>query len=335
MIEPPLGKPWLLYALLAGSMTLNVYLLVQGPGDDDDEGVAVHEPAPHPSAAPSADAPVADATTPEADATPEPRQPPPYDRVTAEVEHSLARTFQREMGDDGNALSAVYARLFMWDLDLRRELQAGDGVDVLYTRVEDEWTIEAAMLHSRKLGNTIEAYRWQAPGDAHASYWTPEGTEISYRLVDGPLHDYEQITSLLKDRPSHRGMDFKTPVGTPVYSPQAGKVTRVNWNRQYNGNCVEVRYTDGVVAKFLHLDDVLVSEGQTLAAGEQMALSGNTGRSTAPHLHYELAKRGRTLDPIDYHGTRRRQLSDSDREAMLAATAGLRQILDGPAVAQR
>ena len=67
--------------------------------------------------------------------------------------------------------------------------------------------------------------------------------------MDGPLDEYEQITSLLKDRPNHKGMDFKTPVGTPVKAPASGTVTRINWNWHANGDCVELKLADGTLAK--------------------------------------------------------------------------------------
>ncbi len=95
--------------------------------------------------------------------------------------------------------------------------------------------------------------------------------------------------------------------------PRSGSVVRTDWNTRFNGNCVEVRYDDGTMARFLHLSETSVSAGQRLATGAKLGLSGNTGRSTNPHLHYELERSGRILDPIDYHGTERRTLPAADR----------------------
>jgi murein DD-endopeptidase len=253
--------------------------------------------------------------------------------VTGRVEHSLARTFQEEAGEDGDALTSVFTRLFVWDLDMRRDLQAGDTVAVLWRRGADgQPEIAAASLRSSKLGRTIASYHWQAPGDPFPSYWHLDGNEVSLRLKDGPIAQYEQITSLLKDRPTHKGMDFKTPVGTEVVAPRAGTVTRSNWNWKANGNCIEVRYDDGVLAKFLHLNENRVKRGDRVTAGQVIALTGNTGHSTAPHLHYQLDRGNKTLDPLDYHGTVRRSLDPEQVavlrrdvagfEAMLAENAG-------------
>ena len=85
-------------------------------------------------------------------------------------------------------------------------------------------------------------------------------------------------------------MDFKAPVGTPVYMPWAGTVKRVNWNWKYNGNCLEISTPDGKLVRFLHLQELdgSLKAGMKVKAGQRIADSGNTGRSFAPHLHYEL-----------------------------------------------
>jgi murein DD-endopeptidase MepM/ murein hydrolase activator NlpD len=253
----------------------------------------------------------------------------------AKVSHSLSRTFTQAVGSDGPALSAVFARLFVWDVDLRRDLLAGDRVEVLWRKdADDKVEIAAARLHTARHGKTLSAFRWQLPGDAHASYWAEDGTEAALRLENSPMNIYEQITALLKDRPTHAGMDFKADTGTPVVSPFDGKVTRINWHWRGNGNCVEVRYADGVMAKFLHLSEIQVKVGQTVSAGETLALSGNTGRSTAPHLHYQVERRGHVVDPVDYHGTSRRQLSSAAMKRFSREMTRLEGLMGGELAAR-
>ncbi len=250
--------------------------------------------------------------------------------LRAEVTHSLARTFQRALPDDApaDAVAAVASRLLVWDLDLRRDLQKGDRIELAW-RVGEDGQVEVPVLRYRsgKLGRTLEAYRFQAPGDRWPSWWDATGREVPRRLAAGPLDEYEQVTSLLKDRPSHHGMDFKTPVGTPVKSPKAGTVTRVNWNTRANGKCVEVRYADGTRAIFLHLSEVDARPGQFVAAGTVIGKTGNTGHSTAPHLHYQLERGKRVIDPIAYHGAVRRELPASVRAAFEAERERLADLL--------
>jgi murein DD-endopeptidase MepM/ murein hydrolase activator NlpD len=158
--------------------------------------------------------------------------------------------------------------------------------------------------------------------------------EVPYRLKVSPIQHYEQITALLKDRPNHHGMDFKAPIGTPTVSTRDGTIVRTNWNTHANGGCVEIRYPDGVKAKYLHLSEVRVRPGDQVRSGEVVGLSGNTGRSTAPHLHYQLDRSEKILDPIDYHGKQRRQLGQADVQQLQEAAARLDSVL-GQAVAKR
>jgi len=322
LIDPPDGRPWALLVLCGGSLLLNVVLAsslwMAEPMTGEVQSVAdVAEAAE--AVAPEV-AVVAEAVPPDAKAelldTPPTVQPDDgLIRVHAPVTHSLARTFQNTAGEHADVVSAVYARLFVWDLDLRRDLQRGDEVAVAYEWDGELAHIPVASYRSNKLGKTLRAYRFTATGDTYASWWNEDGVEAARRLKVSPLRDYEQVTSLLKDRPTHKGMDFKVPVGIEVLSPKSGTVVRTDWNWTYNGNCAEVRYDDGTLARFLHLSETTTKAGQRLAAGGVVGLSGNTGRSTAPHLHYELEKAGKVVDPVKYHGIEQRKLSASDMQA--------------------
>jgi murein DD-endopeptidase MepM/ murein hydrolase activator NlpD len=338
LIDPPDGRPWALLALCGASLCLNVLLLAKMVFTD-------RQPAAEPialveGADPSAPEIAADQVVEEGDGgtgsvivegpVEEPAAEPVPEGVrvvSAQVTHSLARAFRAAVPEHADVVSAVYARLFFWDLDLRRDLQKGDGIAVGY-----EWDGELAHIHvatyeSKKLGRSFRAYRFQASGDTFPSWWDEEGQEVGRRLKHGPLDQYEQVTSLLRDRPNHKGMDFKVPTGAVAMAPRAGTVVRVNWNLAYNGDCVEMRYDDGTLARFLHLSAVDVRAGQRVAAGDRIGLSGNTGRSTAPHLHYELERGGRILDPVEYHGLVRRALPAGDLEAFRAQAARLDRIL--------
>ena len=131
-------------------------------------------------------------------------------------------------------------------------------------------------------------------------------------------------------------MDWKAPVGTPTYAPKSAKVTRVNFgNFKYNGNCVELQFSDGTLAKYLHLEKASVKEGQTVKVGDTVGYVGNTGRSTAPHLHYQLNKGSRVLDPVQYHGTYRRKIQDADVVSFLSDIGPIINAMDSQVVAER
>lgn len=242
------------------------------------------------------------------------------------VRGSMAAALVPALGEDGSQVAARYARIFMWDLDVRTDVVPGDTMKVMWrTDAAGDVEIGAARYTSQRLGRTLHAFRFRAPDDRYASYWDHEGVEVPRRLKAGPLRDYEQITALLKDRPTHRGMDFKAAVGTPVVAPRAGVVSRVDWKLSGNGRCLELRFDDGVIAKFLHLSEVKVARAARVKPGQVVALTGNTGRSTAPHLHYQLDRAGKTLDPIDYHGASRRHLPTAALAAYKAEVAKLKK----------
>ena len=293
--------------------------------------------APGPQPVPAAVA------TPDAGAGPSPILPPPtvnpgqrtcgpWRSVEVVLKSSIAGALGAAVPDGGDQLAAHYARIFMWDLDLRKDLVPGDAISVLWRRTPaGELEIGAASYHSQRLQRTLRAHRFLQPQDIHPSYWDDEGQEIPRRLKASPLAQYEQITALLKDRPTHRGMDFKAPTGTEVLAPRAGTVTRRDWKLRGNGRCLEIRFDDGVLAKFLHLSVLKAAAGARVRPGQVVALTGNTGRSTAPHLHYQLERGSRTVDPIDYHGWERRRLVGQALTDFKAGVARMATVCTGSA----
>ena len=100
----------------------------------------------------------------------------------------------------------------------------------------------------------------------------------------------------------HKGIDWATPTGTPVYASCGGTVAKAGWGSGY-GYVVYINHEDGRQTRYAHLSKVLVSAGQTVKQGDRIALSGNTGISTGPHLHFEMKLNGVLLDPaypLDY-----------------------------------
>lgn len=97
----------------------------------------------------------------------------------------------------------------------------------------------------------------------------------------------------------HKGLDFACPVGTAIMASRGGKVIRAGWGSGY-GYCVYIQHPDGVVTRYGHLSKVLVSQGQNVSQGEKIALSGNTGVSSGPHLHFEILIGGAQVNPLNY-----------------------------------
>ncbi|MFO0582987.1 MAG: M23 family metallopeptidase [Anaeromyxobacter sp.] len=262
------------------------------------------------------------------------------------LEEAVARAIPPADRDLAEQLTQVVNRLLVWDLRVSREAVRGDRLEVLYRRAgtvvpdgaaRPEPVVLAARYTSQKLGRTLEAWRFQAPGEKWPRYYRTDGHELEERLVDAPLDDYDQVTSLLRDGRRHEGIDFRTPVGTPVKAPFDGVLERKNWNWRANGNCLELRdVATGRVAKLLHLDELPkeLKPGARFSKGALIARSGNSGHSFAPHLHYQLEDAsGRVLDPFEIHRTTRRALPDAARPAFDAERARLAAALGDDALA--
>lgn len=99
----------------------------------------------------------------------------------------------------------------------------------------------------------------------------------------------------------HKGLDFGVPVGTACRASRAGTVVSAGWNGGY-GYCVLIDHGDGVRTRYAHLSSIQCSVGQYVEQGEVVALTGNTGDSTGPHIHFEIIVNGTAVDPASYLG---------------------------------
>ena len=98
---------------------------------------------------------------------------------------------------------------------------------------------------------------------------------------------------------NHRAIDWATPTGTAIWASSGGTVTVAGWQSGY-GYVVYINHPDGNQTRYGHLSKILVSVGQQVKQGQKIALSGNTGRSTGPHLHFELRVNGTPVNPFNY-----------------------------------
>ena len=95
----------------------------------------------------------------------------------------------------------------------------------------------------------------------------------------------------------HEGIDVTAPMGTPIEAPAAGQVLDAGWEAGY-GNTVTIDHGFGTITKFAHASKILVRDGQRVSRGQKIALVGNSGLATGPHLHYEVHVNGRPVDPL-------------------------------------
>ena len=135
--------------------------------------------------------------------------------------------------------------------------------------------------------------------DAVVAVGTPVLATGSSSMI-APVSDYT-FTSAFKFRNGrqHKGVDLAVPEGTPVYASDSGTVIVAEWSDSY-GNYVIIDHENGFKTVYAHNSSLLVQEGQTVTKGTMIALSGNTGNSTGPHVHFEIRYNDTAVDPELY-----------------------------------
>ncbi|WP_373635392.1 DUF5930 domain-containing protein [Yoonia sp. SS1-5] len=97
----------------------------------------------------------------------------------------------------------------------------------------------------------------------------------------------------------HAGADFAGPIGTPIYATADGVVTNASWSSGY-GRLIKIRHEFGIETRYAHLNAMDVKVGQRVSRGDRIGAMGNSGRSTGPHLHYEVRVGGEPVNPMIY-----------------------------------
>lgn len=125
----------------------------------------------------------------------------------------------------------------------------------------------------------------------------PTGTPVKggYNLSSGYGLRIDPFTQAMA---KHEGLDFAAPVGTPIIASAHGVISRAGWDSQY-GNVVEINHAEGFKTRYAHASQLLVRTGQTVKKGDMIAKVGNTGRSSGPHLHYEVIRAGAHINPAN------------------------------------
>ena len=137
-----------------------------------------------------------------------------------------------------------------------------------------------------------------------------------------------RIHPIYKVRKMHYGMDFTAPVGTPVYSTGDGKVLEVSGSKRSRsgfGLVIKIDHDYGYETIYAHLNSFNVKVGQVVKRGELIGYVGNTGGSTAPHLHYEVHRNGSAVNPQHYYF---KDLTPQEYERMIAISSNIGQTLD-------
>ena len=134
-----------------------------------------------------------------------------------------------------------------------------------------------------------------------------------------------RIDPFTKMRTMHFGMDFSAKTGTPIYATGDGKVVRADNRAAGFGNHVRINHGFGYESIYAHMSRITVKRGYKVKRGDLIGYVGNTGRSVAPHLHYEIIKDGKKINPINFYSG---SLSPDEFEMLVNLASQENQSLD-------
>ena len=184
------------------------------------------------------------------------------------------------------------------------KLKNGDSFAILVRReyindtVTDIGNVEGILIESNKRYYAIQA--------SDGRYYSNHGETLTKGFARQPLLFTARVSSPFNPRRlhpitkrvrPHNGVDFGIPMGTPIIAPSDGVVEHVAFQAKGAGRYIKIRHGH-ITTVYMHLSKPLVKKGQTVRKGERIALSGNSGGSTGPHLHYEFHINGRPVNPM-------------------------------------
>lgn len=231
-----------------------------------------------------------------------------FERVRGTIDNSLYGAAERRGVPVGIIMELI--RLYSWDVDFQRDIQPGDGFEIFFERVynsagaavKEGEIVQAAMTLS---GAELRLYRYELD-DGTIDYFDEKGQSVRKALLRTPV-DGARLSSgygkrkhpVLGYTKMHRGVDFAAPSGTPIVAAGDGVIEVAGRNGAY-GKYVRIRHNQEYKTAYAHLKGFRkgVRQGRRVRQGDIVGYVGSTGRSTGPHLHYEVHRNGRQTNPM-------------------------------------
>lgn len=229
--------------------------------------------------------------------------------IGAKVETSLYAS-ALALGATAREIEAL-ADAFSYDVDFQRDVRAGDHFELVFERWYDDegntvrtGNLLFVSLESRRGPRAF--YSFIAPGDTEEDWYDAEGKSARRFLMRTPINGARLSSGygmrrhpILGYSRMHRGTDFAAPTGTPILAAGEGTVVRASPFGSY-GNYIRIRHGDGYETSYAHLSRFArgMRTGMRVRQGQVIGYVGTTGRSTGPHLHYEVMRRGQQVNPM-------------------------------------
>jgi murein DD-endopeptidase MepM/ murein hydrolase activator NlpD len=215
-------------------------------------------------------------------------------------------------------------RALSFDVDFQRDIQPGDSYEVLFERYRDETgrvAKEGSMLRAALIlsGKRHVIYR-HVDRSGTVDYFNERGESVRKALLKTPI-DGARLTSgfgtrmhpILGYSAFHKGVDFGAPSGTPIQAAGDGVIEALGWHGGY-GNYIRIRHNGEYSTAYAHMSRFAAGlrDGVRVRQGQVIGYVGSTGRSTGPHLHYEILRRGAQVNPTGVQFPTGRKLEGND-----------------------
>ncbi len=236
-----------------------------------------------------------------------------------------------------SSVVAEVIRLYSLNVDFQRDIQPGDTLEVMYEGHETEegdYARYGDLLYASLSvhGREIPIYRYETQGGM-VDYFGPDGMSTRKTLMKTPI-DGARISSgfgmrrhpILGYSKMHKGMDFSAPTGTPIYAAGNGTVEYAGRFSSF-GNYIRVKHNGQLKTAYAHLHKIKsgVRVGSRVKQGQIIGYVGTTGRSTGPHLHYEVMVHNKQVNPKSVDLPTGEQLGGRDLKRFKAMVGNIRQ----------
>jgi murein DD-endopeptidase MepM/ murein hydrolase activator NlpD len=230
-------------------------------------------------------------------------------RIAAPVETSLYAS-ALQLGATDREVAAL-ADAFAYDVDFQRDVRPGDDFEIIFERYYDDEgnTVRTGnmLFVSLESGRGSRAfYSFIAPGDSQPDWYDADGKSARRFLMKTPINGARLSSGFgMRRHPilgysrMHRGTDFAAPTGTPILAAGDGVIVRAGPFSSF-GNYMRIRHANGYETSYAHMSRFGrgMRAGARVRQGQVIGYVGTTGRSTGPHLHYEVMLRGRQMNPM-------------------------------------
>ena len=257
-------------------------------------------------------------------------------RIRGTVGDSLYRS-ARAAGAPSSAVQA-YLKALGQQIDVQRDVRASDTFDIIVahrraaTGERQAGKLIFAGLERGSRG-AVQIMRWGADGDFFDADGTGEERGGLVAPVPGRMTSRYGMRRhpVLGYRRMHAGVDFKARHGTPIVAVTDGRVTGAG-RMGGCGNAVRLRHAGGIDTRYCHMSRIAVKRGASVKRGQVIGYVGSTGLSTGPHLHYEMYRGGRHVNPTSVSFVTRKQLSGEELARFRNAMGTLRDVEEGAAL---